>query len=60
MFIWTTRLLKFWKFSVQHVYLDYTSIRNTRVMTTITQGIKMLFKEEKIEKGTNKRTVLHA
>ncbi len=31
MFIWTTRLLKLWIFSVQHIYLDYTSIRNIRV-----------------------------
>ena len=31
MFIWTTYLFKFWKFSIHHAYLDYTSIRNTRV-----------------------------
>ena len=31
MFIWTILLFKFWKFSIQHTYLDYTSIRNTRV-----------------------------
>ena len=61
MFIWTTRLFKFWKFSIQHSYLDYTSIRNTRVgysnLTPDPQGARAA-PGVKIQVSPNQKTSL--